>query len=62
MNGFLFRTLAELAEVGRPMAGLCQPAPAEGLLASLAILLTLLLNFVTFLMVAGDCNSASVLI
>ena len=25
-----------LAEIGRPMAGLCQLAPAEGLLASLA--------------------------
>ena len=42
--------LLELAEVGRPMAGLCQLAPAEGLLASLAFLLALLMNLVTFLM------------
>ena len=32
------------------MAGLCQLAPAEGLLASLALLLSSLVNLVTFLM------------
>ena len=33
------------AELGWPMAGLCQLAPAEGLLALLAILLASLVNF-----------------
>ena len=32
------------------MAGLCQPAPAEGFLPSLALLLALLVNLVSFLM------------
>ena len=32
------------------MAGLCQLAPAEGLLASLALLLALLLDLVTLIM------------
>ena len=45
-----FHISFKLAEVGRPMAGLCQLAPAEGLLASLALLLALLMNLVTFLM------------
>ena len=40
----------KLAEVGRPMAGLCQLAPAESFLASLTLLLALLVNLITFLM------------
>ena len=40
----------QLAVVGRPMACLCQLAPAEALLPSLALLLALLVNLVSFIM------------
>ena len=36
--------LIKLAEIGRPMAGLCQLAPAEGSLAALANLLASLVK------------------